>query len=117
MRKSKIYPWYFALGSVLVYSVLSVLPGILGIGYSFTDWSAYSPDLHFVGLKNFAEVFSGNNDYIRYITNTLWFTVVTTILKTGLGLLFAFLGTYRMIINNFKSAKNAENLNIEKLDF
>ncbi len=89
MQKSKVYPWYFVLGSVLVYTVLSVIPGIMGIGYSFTDWSAYSPDLHFVGFKNFLEVFSGENDYLRYITNTVWFTIVTSIAKTGLGLLFA----------------------------
>ena len=89
MHKSKVYPWYFVLGSVLIYTVLSVIPGIIGIGYSFTDWSAYSPDLHFVGFRNFLEVFSGNNDYLRYITNTVWFTIITTIAKTGLGLLFA----------------------------
>ncbi len=89
MQKSKVYPWYFVLGSVLIYTVLSVIPGIIGIGYSFTDWSAYSPDLHFVGFRNFLEVFSGENDYFRYITNTVWFTIITTIAKTGLGLLFA----------------------------
>ena len=89
MHKSKVYPWYFVLGSVLIYTVLSVVPGIIGIGYSFTDWSAYSPDLHFVGFRNFLEVFSENNDYLRYITNTVWFTIITTIAKTGLGLLFA----------------------------
>ena len=89
MHKSKVYPWYFVLGSVLIYTVLSVIPGIIGIGYSFTDWSAYSPDLHFVGFRNFLEVFSGENDYFRYITNTVWFTIITTIAKTGLGLLFA----------------------------
>lgn len=89
MQKSKVYPWYFVLGSVLIYTVLSVVPGIIGIGYSFTDWSAYSQDLHFVGFRNFLEVFSGNNDYLRYITNTVWFTIITTIAKTGLGLLFA----------------------------
>ena len=89
MQKSKIYPWYFALGSVLVYTVLSVVPGLLGIGYSFTDWSAYSQNLHFVGFTNFIAVFSGENDYIRYISNTIWFTFVTVIAKTGLGLLFA----------------------------
>ena len=89
MHKSKVYPWYFVLGSVLIYTVLSVVPGIIGIGYSFTDWSAYSPDLHFVGFRNFLEVFSGENDYFRYITNTVWFTIITTIAKTGLGLLFA----------------------------
>ncbi|MCR5487230.1 MAG: sugar ABC transporter permease [Lachnospiraceae bacterium] len=89
MQKSKVYPWYFAIGSILVYTVLSVVPGILGIGYSLTDWSAYSKEIHFVGFQNFLTVFSGQNDYLKYISNTLWFTLVTSVLKTVLGLLFA----------------------------
>jgi len=101
MKKSKVYPWYFALVSVLVYTVFSVLPGIIGIGYSFTDWSAYSKELHFVGWKNFITVFSGNNDYLRYILNTLLFTVVTTVAKTGLGLLFAVILCKDIKFKNF----------------
>ncbi|MBQ1310772.1 MAG: sugar ABC transporter permease [Blautia sp.] len=89
MNKAKVYPWYFAIGAVIFYTVFSVIPGLVGIGYSFTDWSAYSKELHFVGLANFKEVFMGKGDYLRYITNTLLFTFVTTVMKTGLGLLFA----------------------------
>lgn len=100
MKKSKIYPWYFALGSVLIYTVLSVLPGIIGIGYSFTDWSAYSKEIHFVGWKNFINVFSGTEDYFRYILNTLLFTLITTLAKTGLGLLFAVLLTDKVKCQN-----------------
>lgn len=91
MNKARMYPWYFAIGSIAVYTLLSVIPGIIGIGYSFTDWSAYSKELHYVGFKNFLSVFSANDDYLRYITNTLLFTVITTIAKTGLGLLFAII--------------------------
>ena len=89
MNKAKVYPWYFAIGAVLIYTVFSVIPGIMGIAYSFTDWSAYSKEIHFVGIKNFIEVFSGKGDYLHYIGNTLLFTLVTTVAKTGLGLLFA----------------------------
>ena len=101
MQKSKVYPWYFALVSVLIYTVLSVLPGLMGIAYSFTDWSAYSKELHFVGFKNFATVFSGDNDYLGYITNTVLFTIVTVILKTGLGLLFAVALSRNIKFKNF----------------
>ncbi len=100
MNKAKIYPWYFALGSVLIYTVLSVLPGIIGIGYSFTDWSAYSRELNFVGLKNFINVFTGHEDYLRYILNTLLFTFVTTAAKTGLGLLLAVFLTDKVKLKN-----------------
>lgn len=89
MSKAKVYPWYFAIGALLIYTILSVVPGLIGIGYSFTDWSAYSKEIHFVGLQNFATVFSGKGDYLHYIGNTLLFTAVTTVAKTGLGLLFA----------------------------
>lgn len=101
MKKSKLYPWYFAAGALLIYTALCVVPGIIGIGYSFTDWSAYSNDLHFVGLKNFKNVFSADTDYFKYITNTLLFTVVTTIAKTGLGLLFALALSKSVKAKNF----------------
>jgi len=89
MNKSKMYPGYFAAGAILIYTLLSVLPGLIGIAYSFTDWSAYSKELHFVGLANFATIFGGKGDYLGYIKNTLVLTVVTVIVKTVLGLLFA----------------------------
>jgi len=93
MKKSKIYPWYFALGALLIYSVLFVLPSLIGVGYSFTDWSAYSDELHFVGLENFKTVFSADEDYLKIITNTLSFTFITTILKNVIGLILAILLT------------------------
>lgn len=104
MNKAKIYPWYFALGSVLIYTVFSVVPGIMGICYSFTDWSAYSKELHFVGIENFVEVFSSKGQYVKYITNTLLFTVITTIMKTGLGLLFAVALSRDIKAKNFHRA-------------
>lgn len=101
VKKSKMYPWYFAAGALLIYTALSVVPGLIGIGYSFTDWSAYSNDLHFVGWENFKEVFSADQDYLKYITNTLLFTVVTTVAKTGLGLLFALALSRNIKLKNF----------------
>lgn len=93
MKKSKVYPWYFAIGALLIYSVLFVLPGIIGIGYSFTDWSAYSDELHFVGFENFKTVFSADENYMKIITNTISFTFITTLLKNALGLILAILLT------------------------
>ena len=93
MKKNKIYPRYFALGALLIYSVLFVLPGLIGVGYSFTDWSAYSDELHFVGFENFKTVFSADEDYMKIITNTLSFTFFTTVIKNVLGLILAILLT------------------------
>jgi raffinose/stachyose/melibiose transport system permease protein len=59
---------------------------------SFTDWNRYSDEINFVGLQNFALIFSKQN-YWHSITNTLLFTVVTIVLKTVVALLLALLLT------------------------
>lgn len=97
MNKKKIYPWYFAAGAVVLYCVLFVLPSLIGIGYSFTDWSSYSDQISFVGFANFADIFSPDRNYLSYIANTLWFTVVTTVLKTVFGLALAVMLSKRVI--------------------
>jgi ABC-type polysaccharide transport system permease subunit len=74
MNKNKTYPIYFVSGALILYAVLYVLPSLIGIGYAFTDWSAYSDKLKFVGLDNYKLVFSSNEDYLSIITNTLKFT-------------------------------------------
>lgn len=93
MNRNKIYPRYFALGALIIYFVFFFLPGLIGVGYSFTDWSAYSDELHYVGFENFKTVFSADENYMKIITNTLEFTLITTVLKNVIGLILALLLT------------------------
>ena len=58
MNRKKLYPWYYAGGAALLFMLLCLLPGLLGIAYSFTDWNNFSNELHFVGLKNYREIFT-----------------------------------------------------------
>lgn len=104
MKQNKIYPTYFAFGALLLYSALYVLPSLIGVGYSFTDWSAFSDKLQFVGLANFRRVFSPDEYYTTYLFNTLLFTFVTTIAKNILGLSLALLLTKRIRLLNFHRA-------------
>ena len=99
MSERRIYPSYFLYGALLLYVALYLLPGIIGIGYSFTDWSAYSDEVNFLGFDhmfdNYAKAFS-DAKYIGYLGNTLLFTLVTTIAKNVLGLALAVLLTKRV---------------------
>jgi raffinose/stachyose/melibiose transport system permease protein len=104
MNERKVYPTYFAAGALLLYVVLYVVPGIMGICYSFTDWSVYSSELHFIGFENFIKVFSSDYNYTKYIGNTLEFTIVTTLVKNLLGLLLALILTKRVRLLNFHRA-------------
>ncbi len=91
--KKRIYPGYFIVPAVLVYTILFVLPSFIGIGYSFTDWSSFSATMKFVGWKNFITVFSADENYTKILFNTLEFTVITTVLKNVIGLVMALLLT------------------------
>ena len=97
MNSKKLYPWYFAAGAALVYFLLCFLPGVLGIGYSFTDWNNSTTEVNFVGLDNYKQIFEGNSEYITYILNTVMFTIVTTAAKTIVGLALALLLTQKFI--------------------
>jgi raffinose/stachyose/melibiose transport system permease protein len=87
-----MYPFYFSIGALVLYSLFMVLPGLMGFYLSFTDWNRYSSDIHFIGLRNFALIFSKQN-YWHSITNTIIFTLVTIVLKTVVALLLALLLT------------------------
>ncbi len=91
--RARAYPTWFAAGALLLYSVFIVLPGVLGIGFSFTDWNSYSNDLHWVGLDNFSKILSSGSTYLRFILTTVVFTVATIMLKTAIGLALALLLT------------------------
>lgn len=97
MDRKKMYPWYFAAGAALVYFLLCFLPGVLGIGYSFTDWNNFTDEINFVGLENYKQIFEGNSEYLKYILNTVIFTIVTTAAKTIVGLALALLLTQKFI--------------------
>jgi raffinose/stachyose/melibiose transport system permease protein len=92
--KNKVYPFYFTYGALLLYLLFVVLPGFIGIAYSFTDWNSYSKEVNFVGLDNFRTIFSGEENYLDYIKNTLYFTLNTVVLKTLIGLFLAILLSY-----------------------
>ena len=104
MIKKRMYPTWFIFGALLLYAVLYVLPSVMGIGYSFTDWSVYSEEIHFVGWKNFATVFSSDYNYTRMLSNTFLFTLVTTLAKNAIGLALAVLLTKRVKLLNFHRA-------------
>lgn len=107
MNKKKIYPLWFVFVPLAMYVVFFILPSILGITYSFTDWSVYNLDqVNFVGIQNYIDIFSSHSDYLKGIGNTLMFTVVSNVVKILPALLLAILlqeglrglNTYRTIL-------------------
>jgi raffinose/stachyose/melibiose transport system permease protein len=107
MQLNARYPQLFTWPALLLYVAFFILPSLSGIIFAFTDWSSYSDEINFVGLKNFRKLFSADENYFAYFWNTFIFTAVTIILKTifGLGLALlldkgvrSFVNVYRALI-------------------
>ena len=92
MYKKKLYGMRFILPAFILYTVLYIIPTIAGMVISMTDWNVTRPDIQFIGLQNFVDIFtSKGGNYLASIGHTFEFTVVTVILKTLLGLGLALL--------------------------
>lgn len=65
MNKKRIYPQWFLILPLALYIIFFLLPSVMGVGYSFTDWNSRSVlnGTHFVGLQNFAEIFTSDNSF------------------------------------------------------
>ncbi len=93
MNKHKIYPQWFILLPLLIYIVFFLLPNLMGIYYSFTDWSSRSAvnGTHFVGIQNYIDIFTSDKEYSRGIFNTLRFTMISNVIKITLALFLAIM--------------------------
>jgi raffinose/stachyose/melibiose transport system permease protein len=79
--QKRVYPLYFAVPALLLYTLLYIYPSLVGVGYAFTDLNRYTSDVHYVGFLNFQNIFISNKPYLHYIGNTLMFTLVSNIVK------------------------------------
>jgi len=91
LSTARSYPVSFAFGALLLYLVFIVVPSIMGIYYSLTNWSRFSSDTEFVGLDNYRSVFAERGAMWQAIKNTLLFTGLTIVTKTVIGLMLALL--------------------------
>ena len=88
-KKKSIYPLWVLIPALLIYTVFSVVPIVISLVCSFTDWNMgrlYTPV--FNGIANYIELLKGPV-FLRSIGNTFLFALATTILKTVVGFLLA----------------------------
>ncbi|WP_432877597.1 carbohydrate ABC transporter permease [Kribbella sp. CA-245084] len=80
--------WWFLLPALVFYLFVTIVPSARGFVYSFTDWNGVRPVINFVGLDNYAKIFTDPAAFSS-IGNTLLFAIAITILQNGIGLALA----------------------------
>ncbi len=92
---------YFLIAPALIISVSIILvPGIMTIVYSFTDWNGLSPNISFIGLKNFQQLMR-DGIFKRAIMNNVIWTVMFITIPVCIGMFSAMLLLNRKKTRNF----------------
>ncbi len=98
MRRSSAYPYWFLIPGAAIFLVLFILPTLASFYFSLTYWDPF--EARFSGFENYVQFFS-EPFLVRGMTNTLIFAVLTSVLKTVLGLLLAVLLTSGIFAQGF----------------
>lgn len=102
--KDKIVFWSFLAPALIAFSMVVIIPFIMGIYYSMTDWTAVAGlKPNWVGLKNYKAMFSDLAFQYSFI-RTFMFTLFSVISINVVALTFAFLVTREIRFKNFYRA-------------
>ncbi|MGM0369898.1 MAG: carbohydrate ABC transporter permease [Bacillota bacterium] len=99
MEKNKATFWAFVGPSLLAFSLVLLIPLLIGIYYSFTDWNGISASVSFTGLDNYVKMFNDSNFLESFIFTTK-FTIASVISINLIGFSLALLVTRGMKISN-----------------
>ncbi len=93
-KHTKIVNMVFLFPMVFSFAVTVIIPFILGIIYSFTDWNGIQVT-RFVGFENYITMFK-QSDYVYSFLITLIYTVINMILVNVVGFVLALVCSSKM---------------------
>lgn len=78
------------LPDVILYTVFSVFPILLGIYYSFTNWDGIRKSYQFIGLRNYIKMFTDKR-FLNSVSFNVWYTILLVIVVTVLSVILGIL--------------------------
>lgn len=99
MRKKNLSFWLCLLPVLIAFTLVVVVPLVMGIYYSFTDWNGISSNIKFTGLTNYINAFK-DQTFRHSFWFTTKFTVVSVIVLNVMGFSLALLVTQKLKTSN-----------------
>lgn len=90
-RQATYFSW--TLIPLALFSVLFIVPVLMGINYSLTDWNGLARNYNYIGLDNFIEIFK-NQRTLKSLLFTGKYTVLLVIIVMLLAMLLTLALTY-----------------------
>lgn len=85
--------------ALLFFTIVVLVPFIMGVGYSFTRWNGVNAKVTFNGIDNFIAIFSDEN-FIKAFWFTVRFSITAVVLGNSLAFILALLLTTAMKMKN-----------------
>lgn len=99
MRKKNLSFWLCLLPVLIAFTLVVIVPLIMGIYYSFTDWNGISSNIKFTGITNYVNAFK-DQTFRHSFWFTTKFTVVSVIVLNIMGFSLALLVTQKLKTSN-----------------
>ncbi|MGO4545293.1 carbohydrate ABC transporter permease [Paenibacillus sp. 2TAB23] len=100
-RMSGWWPQLVFVGPVTIFFLLiMIIPFLLGMYYSFTDWNGVAGTVNWVGFDNFKQIFTNDSDFWSSFWFTIRFTIVGVLLTNLVGFFLAYLLTKKLKARN-----------------
>lgn len=89
----------FIAPAFIFFTLFIIVPTIASVYYSFTSWDGLNPEVKFIGLANYKEIFTSAR-FRNALKNTVILTVFISLLENAMALILA------LLVDNVKWGKN-----------
>lgn len=87
--------------ALLFFGITIIIPFVMGMYYSFTNWNGVSGNVEWVGLDNFKQIFTNDSAFAQSFWFTTKFTIVGVILTNLVGFFLAYFLTKNIRARNW----------------
>ncbi len=105
MKKNNLRFWLFLSPALICFLTIVIVPIIIGFFYSLTSWKELDFNYSFIGLENFIDIFTKDNDFLNSLKLTVGVTFFSVILTNIISFILAILVTRK-----FKGGKFLGNM-------
>ena len=101
-KRSLIWNYILFLGpTILLFTAIEIIPLLMGIGYSFTNWDGIANGAGFIGLKNYIKLFTNDERFWTSLIFTFKNTFVVVIASNLIGFTLAYGLSKKIPFRNF----------------
>lgn len=103
MKRNTVVNILFVAPCVIAFTMIILIPFFFGLYYSMTDWNGVNNSVHFVGLKNFVNLFSVP-DFLYSFLITIAYTIINIVFVNVVSFVLSLIVTSNLRLRNFYRA-------------